>query len=47
VANGFREIIVNGTSLFDMLPIVAGLAVWAVIAIILAIRMFVWKEVAA
>lgn len=47
VANGFREIIVNGVSLFDILPTVAGLAVWGIVAIGLAIRMFVWKEVAA
>jgi ABC-2 type transport system permease protein len=47
VANGFREIIVNGTSLLDLGGTLLGLVVWAVIAIGLAIRMFVWKEVAA
>lgn len=47
VANGFRDIIVNGASLFDMLPTVLGLFVWATIAILLAIKLFVWKEVAA
>lgn len=47
VANGFRDIIVNGASLFDMLPTVLGLVVWVVISILLAIKLFVWKEVAA
>ncbi|MEY4642700.1 MAG: hypothetical protein RLZZ227_2694 [Pseudomonadota bacterium] len=47
VATGLREIIVNGASLFDIIPIVIGLLVWALIAIAAAIRMFVWKEVAA
>lgn len=47
VANGFREIIVNGASLFELGGTLLGLVVWAVIAIGLAIRMFVWKEVAA
>ena len=47
VANGFRAIIVNGASLFNMLPTVLGLFVWAAIAILLAIKLFVWKEVAA
>ncbi len=47
VATGFREIIVNGASLFDILPTVAGLLVWGVIAVGLAIKLFVWKEVAA
>jgi ABC-2 type transport system permease protein len=47
VANGLREIAVNGASLLDILPTLVGLVVWAVIALILAIRMFVWKEVAS
>jgi ABC-2 type transport system permease protein len=47
VANGFRDIIVNGASIFDILPTLAGLAVWSVIAIGAAIKLFVWKEVAA
>lgn len=46
VANGMRAIIVDGASLFDLGPTLLGLAIWAVIAIGLAIRMFVWKEVA-
>lgn len=46
VANGMRAIIVDGASLFDLGPTLLGLAVWAAISIGLAIRMFVWKEVA-
>lgn len=46
VANGLRSIIIDGATLFDLGPTLLGLAVWAVIAIGLAIRMFVWKEVA-
>jgi ABC-2 type transport system permease protein len=47
VATGLREIAVNGASLLDIVPTLIGLAVWAVVALLLAIRMFVWKEVAA
>ncbi len=47
VANGLREIAVNGASLLDIVPTLIGLAVWAVFALLLAIRMFVGKEVAA
>jgi ABC-2 type transport system permease protein len=47
VANGLREIAVNGAALAEILPTLLGLGVWAVIALILAIRLFVWKEVAA
>jgi ABC-2 type transport system permease protein len=47
VANGLREIAVNGASLLDIMPTLIGLIVWAILALILAIRMFVWKEVAA
>ncbi|MES2624906.1 MAG: ABC transporter permease [Pseudomonadota bacterium] len=47
VANGLREIAVNGASLLDIVPTIVGLIVWAVVSLLLAIRMFVWKEVAA
>lgn len=46
LANGLREIVVNGAGLFDIVPDLLGLAVWAIVAMVLAIRMFVWKEVA-
>ena len=47
VATSFREIIVNGASLLDILPNVLALVVWGVIALLLAIRLFVWKDVAS
>ena len=47
VATGLREIIVDGATLGDILPTLAGLVVWAIVALGLAIRLFVWKEVAA
>jgi ABC-2 type transport system permease protein len=47
VATGLREIIVNGAAIGDILSTLAGLIVWAIVALGLAIRLFVWKEVAA
>lgn len=47
IATSFRQVIVNGAGLFDLLPQLLGLAVWGVITLLLAIRLFVWKEVAA
>jgi ABC-2 type transport system permease protein len=47
VATSFREIIVNGAGLLDLLPQMAALALWAVVTLVLAIRLFVWKAVAA
>jgi ABC-2 type transport system permease protein len=46
-ATGLRDIIVNGETLAGILPSLAGLAVWAVVALFVAIRLFRWKEVAA
>jgi len=47
VVTGVREVIVNGVSLIDQIPTVIGLIVWLGIALLLAIRMFRWKEVAS
>lgn len=47
VATGLREIAVNGASLFDIVPTVIGLIAWTIIGLFLAIRLFVWKEVAS
>lgn len=47
VANGLRSIIVDGAGLLDLLTTFAGLGIWGVVALVLAIRLFVWKEVAA
>ena len=47
VATAFREVIVNGAGLMDLLPQLLGLTLWGVVTLVLAIRLFVWKEVAA
>jgi len=46
LVDAVREVIVNGVSIFAQLPTLAGLAVWLVLALTLAIRGFRWKEVA-
>ena len=46
VATGMREIANNGATLLEIIPNLAGIAVWFVIAFVLATRLFVWKEVA-
>jgi ABC-2 type transport system permease protein len=47
VVSGLREIIVNGLSLAQQIPTMIGLAVWLAISLFLAIKLFVWKEVAS
>ena len=47
VVSSLREVIVNGLSLAEQIPALLGLAVWLAIGLLLAIRMFRWKEVAA
>jgi ABC-2 type transport system permease protein len=47
ISNGLREIAINGTTLADLLPDILGMIIWAIIAMVLAIKLFVWKEVAA
>jgi ABC-2 type transport system permease protein len=46
VVTSVREVIVNGRSLIEQIPTVIGLMVWLGISLILAIKMFRWKEVA-
>lgn len=46
VATGMREIANNGATLLEITPSLVGIAVWFVIAFVLATRLFVWKEVA-
>jgi len=46
VSTGMREIANEGATLFEILPSLAGIGVWLVIAFVLATRLFVWKEVA-
>ena len=47
ISNGLREIAINGATLSDLLPDILGMIIWAIIALVLAIKLFVWKEVAA
>ncbi len=47
ISNGLREIAINGATLSDLLPDILGMIIWAIIAMVLAIKLFVWKEVAA
>ncbi|MGI9250201.1 MAG: ABC transporter permease [Pseudohongiellaceae bacterium] len=46
LSTGMRDIANNGASLLEIAPSLLGIAVWFVIAFILATRLFVWKEVA-
>jgi ABC-2 type transport system permease protein len=47
LVSSVREVIVNGLSLVEQIPTMIGLVVWLAISLTLAIRLFVWKEVAA
>lgn len=47
LADALRDIVIDGATLAQQLGNVAGLAVWCVIALLLAVRLFVWKDVAA
>jgi len=47
ISTGIREIAINDASLLELLPQLVGVSIWAVIVLVLSIRMFVWKEVAA
>ena len=46
VSTAMRDIANNGAALVEILPSLAGIAVWFVISFVLATRLFVWKEVA-
>ena len=46
VSTAMREIANNGASMLEIIPTLIGIAVWFVIAFVLATRLFVWKEVA-
>ena len=46
VSTAMREIVNNGASLLSIAPSLLGIAIWFVIAFVLATRLFVWKEVA-
>lgn len=47
IANGLREIAINGTGLLELTGDLLGMVFWAMVALVLSIRLFVWKEVAA
>ena len=47
VVSGLRDIAVAGETLAQIMPSLAGMAIWFVTGFALATRMFVWKEVAA
>ena len=46
VSTGMRDIANEGASLLGIMPSLAGITVWLVVAFVLATRLFVWKEVA-
>jgi ABC-2 type transport system permease protein len=46
VADSLREIVTNGSTLLEIVPSLLGVVVWAVVALVVAMRYFVWKEVA-
>jgi ABC-2 type transport system permease protein len=47
VARGLREVIVNGAGLVELVPQLLGLLVWLMVSLLLAVRLFKWKVVAA
>ena len=46
VVDGVRDVIVNGVSLVGQIPTMLGLLAWLAVSLMLAIRLFRWKEVA-
>lgn len=47
LADALRNIVIDGATLMDEWGNLLGLAIWTVIALLLAVRLFVWKDVAA
>jgi ABC-2 type transport system permease protein len=47
ISTGLREIAINGAGLLELVPSIIGMGLWAVVVLVLSIRLFVWKEVAA
>ena len=47
ISSGLREIAINGATLAELIPDITGMILWAAVTLFLAIRLFVWKEVAA
>ena len=46
LSTSVRAVIVDGQSLLEQIPTMIGLVVWLAISLLLAIKLFVWKEVA-
>ena len=46
VANAMRAVMVDGAGLLALIPDFIGLAVWLLISLGLAIRLFSWKDIA-
>lgn len=47
LADAVRQIVVDGAGLGDLLSNLAGLLIWSIVALLAAIRLFAWKDVAA
>jgi len=47
ISTGLREIAINGAGLLELVPSIIGMGLWAVVVLVLSIRLFVWKQVAA
>ncbi len=47
VANAMRAVMVDGAGLLTLIPEFVGLLVWLVIGLVLAVRLFVWRDIAA
>lgn len=47
IASALREIVTHGVSIFAILPELLGIIVWLALGFFLAIRFFVWKDVAS
>lgn len=47
VADAMRAVMIDGAGLLQLLPEFIGLSIWLVVMLSLAIRLFVWKDIAA
>jgi ABC-2 type transport system permease protein len=47
VANAMRAVMTEGAALAAIVPDLIGMAVWLVVGLLLAVRLFVWKDIAA
>jgi ABC-2 type transport system permease protein len=47
VANAMRAVMTEGAALAAIVPDLIGMAIWLVVGLLLAVRLFVWKDIAA